>query len=114
MAVLFLLAPFLYPIVTMVGSYPPITAPALVLVGSMMAKSVVRIDWKDQTEAIPAFLTMVSIPLFYSIADGLSIGLMAYPLIKKLSGKGGEFHWSMWPLALLLVLYFIYVRPGLA
>ena len=73
-SVLFLLALFFYPVIAMVGSYPPITAPALVLVGVMMARNVTRMEWSDLTEAIPGFLVMVGIPFFYSIADGIAVG----------------------------------------
>ena len=112
-SVLFLVALFFYPIIAMVGSYPPITAPALVLVGAMMARNVTKIEWGDYTEGVPAFLTMIGIPFFYSIADGLSLGLVTYPVIKSLSGRAREVHWTMWALAALLVLYFVFVRSKL-
>jgi len=79
-AALFLLALFFSPLVSMVGSYPPITAPALVIVGAMMAQNVGKIDWKDYTESVPAFLTLIGIPLTYSIADGLALGFISYPI----------------------------------
>ncbi len=109
-AVLFVGALFLYPVVVTVGSYPPITAPALVLVGAMMARSVSGIEWSDHTEAIPAFVTILGIPLFHSIADGLSLGLIAYPVMKLCTGKANEVRWTMWGLAILLGLYFVFVR----
>ena len=89
-AALFLLALFFSPLIAMVGSYPPITAPALVIVGAMMSQNVGKIDWKDYTESIPAFLTMIGIPLSYSIADGLALGFISYPIVKFLSGRGHE------------------------
>jgi AGZA family xanthine/uracil permease-like MFS transporter len=76
---LFLLALFFSPIIAMVGSYPPITAPALVVVGAMMMQNVAKIDWKDYSESIPAFLTLLGIPLSYSIADGLALGSSVIP-----------------------------------
>jgi AGZA family xanthine/uracil permease-like MFS transporter len=94
----------------MVGSYPPITAPALVIVGAMMAQNAARIDWKDYTESIPAFLVMIGIPLSYSIADGLALGFISYPIIKLFSGRGREAGWLTYLLAIVLVLYFIFVR----
>jgi adenine/guanine/hypoxanthine permease len=87
---LFLLALFFGPLIAMVGSYPPITAPALVVVGAMMMQNVAKIAWQDYSEAIPAFLTLIGIPLSYSIADGLALGFISYPIIKLLSGKGRE------------------------
>ncbi len=109
-AALFLVALFFYPIIAMVGSYPPITAPALVLVGAMMVRNVTRIDWLDYTEGVPAFLTIIGIPFFYSIADGIALGLITYPVIKSLGGKPSEVRWGMWMLAVVLMLYFVFVR----
>lgn len=109
-AVLFLLALFFSPLIALVGSYPPITAPALVVVGAMMMQNVRKIDWSDYSEAIPAFLTMLGIPLSYSIADGLTLGFISYPILKGLGGKGREVTWLMYVLAAVLVLYFVLVR----
>ena len=109
-AVLFVVALFFYPIVAMVGSYPPITAPALVLVGAMMVRNVTRIEWGDYTEGVPAFLTMIGIPFFYSIADGIALGLVTYPVIKSLGGKASEVRLGMWLLGIVLLLYFVFVR----
>lgn len=109
-ALLFLLALFVSPLVAMVGSYPPITAPALVLVGTMMIRNVSNIDWSDRSESIPAVLIMMGIPFLYSIGDGIAFGLLTYPVVKLLAGKASEVRWSMWLLALLLVLYFVFVR----
>jgi adenine/guanine/hypoxanthine permease len=107
---LFLLALFFSPLIAMVGSYPPITAPALVIVGAMMAQNVGKIDWRDFTESIPAFLTLIGIPLSYSIADGLALGFISYPLIKLFSGRWREAGWLAYLLATVLIAYFIFVR----
>jgi AGZA family xanthine/uracil permease-like MFS transporter len=112
-AVLFLLALGFGPLIAMVGSYPPITAPALVFVGAMMVRGVERVQWSDYTEAVPAFLTMIGIPLSYSIADGLALGLISYPLLKVLTGRGREVSWLMYVLALVLAAYFVTVRGNL-
>jgi adenine/guanine/hypoxanthine permease len=109
-SVFFILALFCYPIVEMVGSYPPITAPALVLVGAMMTRHVSSITWSDPTEGIPAFLTVIGIPLFYSIADGLSLGLVSYPVLKAVSGRRREVGWTMWVLAGAVLAYFVFIR----
>ncbi|TAL06323.1 MAG: NCS2 family permease [Verrucomicrobia bacterium] len=109
-AILFLLAMFFSPLIAMVGSYPPITAPALVIVGAMMLQNVTKINWSDYTEMIPAFLTLIGIPLSYSIADGLALGFISYPLIKFFSGRGREAGWLTYVLAVVLVLYFVFVR----
>jgi AGZA family xanthine/uracil permease-like MFS transporter len=109
-ATLFLLALFFSPLIAMVGSYPPITAPALTIVGAMMMQNVSKIDWKDYTESIPAFLIIIGIPLSYSIADGLALGFISYPIIKALSGRGREVGWLTYLLAIVLLLYFVFVR----
>ncbi|MBN1269292.1 MAG: NCS2 family permease [Kiritimatiellae bacterium] len=112
-AALFLLAVFFSPVVAMVGQYPPITAPALVVVGALMMQNARRIDWGDFSEAIPSFLMMIGIPLCFSIADGLALGFMSYPLIKLLSGKGKDVKWLMYVLAVILMAYFFFVRTRL-
>jgi len=109
-ASLFLLALFVSPIVGMVASYPPITAPALVIVGSLMVGSTLEIDWKDPSESLPAFLTLVGIPLTFSIADGLALGIMSYPVFKLAGGRGREVHWLMYSLAALLIPYYLFIR----
>jgi AGZA family xanthine/uracil permease-like MFS transporter len=109
-ALLFLVALFVSPLVAMVASYPPITAPALVLVGSLMVGNAANIDWSDAGESLPAFLTIVGIPLTYSIADGLALGLISYPIIKIASGRSRDVRWPMVALAALLLLYYVFVR----
>ena len=109
-AALFLFAPFFSPLIAMIGGYPPITAPALAIVGAMMMQNVAKIDWKDYTESIPAFLIIIGIPLSYSIADGLALGFISYPIIKAFSGRGREISWLTYLLAIVLVLYFVFVR----
>lgn len=110
---LFLLALFFSPLIAMVGSYPPITAPALVIVGAMMIRNVAKIDWEDYSESVPAFLTMIGIPLSYSIADGLALGFISCPIIKLFSGKGREIGWLTYVLAVVLVAYFVFVRSAM-
>jgi adenine/guanine/hypoxanthine permease len=107
---LFLLSLFFSPIIAMVGSYPPITAPALVIVGAMMIQNVTKVNWQDYSEGIPAFLTLVGIPFSYSIADGLALGLISYPIIKLFSGKGREVGWLTYVLAVVLAAYFLVLR----
>jgi AGZA family xanthine/uracil permease-like MFS transporter len=107
---LFLLALFFGPVIAMVGSYPPITAPALVVVGAMMLQNVTKIEWSDFTEFFPAFLTLIGIPLFFSIADGLALGLICHPLIKLFSGRRAEVSWLGYLLAAILIAYFVMAR----
>ena len=109
-AALFLLALFFAPLIQMVGSYPSITAPALVVVGSMMMRNVTKIEWSNYAEAMPAFITMVGIALTYSIADGLALGFVSYPIIKLSAGQGREVRWLMYAMAVVLAAYLVFVR----
>ncbi len=109
-AALFLVALFFSPLIAMIGAYPPITAPALTIVGAMMMQNVAKIEWKDFTESIPAFLIIIGIPLSHSIADGLALGFISYAIIKGFSGRSREISWLTYALAVVLVLYFVFVR----
>jgi adenine/guanine/hypoxanthine permease len=110
---LFLLSLFFYPLIQMVGGgvavpgspvpLHPITAPALIVVGSMMAANVRAIEWDRADEAIPAFLVILGTPLTFSIADGLALGFIAHPLLKLLSGRAREVHPLMAVLAALFI-----------
>lgn len=112
-ALLFILALFFSPLIELIGSYPPITAPALVTVGALMMQNVTKITWNDPSEAIPAFLILLGIPLSFSIGDGLALGFISYPIIKLLSGRGRETSWLMYILAAILLAYFILIRARL-
>ncbi len=109
-AVLFLIAPFFYPLIAMIGTYLPITAPALVVVGSMMMRNVTKVEWDNPAEALPSFLVMAGIPFTYSIGDGLALGFVSYPLVKLFAGQGRRVHWLMYAMALILVAYLVLVR----
>jgi len=108
---LFILAIFFSPLIGMVGQHLAITAPALVIVGTLMAQNIKEIDWSDLSESIPSFLIVLGIPLTYSIADGIALGLLTYPAIKGLCGKTKDVKWPMYLVALLLVAYFLLIRP---
>ncbi len=109
-AFLFVLALFCSPLVAMIGSYAPITAPALVVIWFMMIRNLRKIELDDLSEAIPAFLIALAIPLSYSIADGIAFGFIAYPVIKLLSGRARDVRWPMAVICVILLLYFIYIR----
>jgi AGZA family xanthine/uracil permease-like MFS transporter len=113
-AVLFLVALLFSPLVTLIGSYPPITAPVLVVIGSLMMRGVTRLDWSNAAEAFPAFLIVVGIPLTFSIADGLALGFIAYPIVKLLAGQGRDVKWLMYLMAVVLAVYFVLVRSAAA
>lgn len=112
---LFLAALFFSPVAQMLGGgYPlpgahgvylyPVTAPALIIVGSLMIRSILEVQWEDSCEALPAFLTLIVMPLTFSISDGLAIGFISYPLIKLLAGRGREVHGLVYVLALFFIL----------
>ncbi len=104
-AVLFFLSLFLRPLVGIVPGAA--TAPALIVVGTMMINNILNIKWDDFSEALPAFVCLIAIPLTYSIANGIALGFIIYPLIKLLSGKGKEVHSLVYILGLLFILKFI-------
>ncbi|MDR3234632.1 MAG: NCS2 family permease [Planctomycetaceae bacterium] len=101
----FIAALFCSPFIAVVGSYPPITAAALVSVGAMMMQCVMKMTWNDASEAIPSFLILTCIPLTSNIADGIMIGLIIYPLVKFFSGKGHQIRWQTYVLCLVLLLF---------
>ena len=108
--ILFLVALFVAPAV---GAIPAAaTAPALIIVGSMMVAVVAEIRWSDVEVAIPAFLTMMTIPLTYSIANGLSFGFTAFTLLKLVRGKFRDVNWFVYLLTALFVFRFVYLARG--
>lgn len=107
---LFLVALFAVPVVGVIPAAA--TAPALILVGSLMISHAAEIDWKDAETAIPAFLTIVAIPLSFSIANGLAFGFIAYTLLKVARGKAGQVGWLVYVLTTLFVIRFIYLGKG--
>ena len=108
--VLFLATLFVAPLVQVIPTAA--TAPALILVGALMIGAVAEIDWADPTVAIPAFLTLIAIPLTYSIANGLAFGITSYALLKLLTGKARAGDWLMYLLAALFIARFIYLAKG--
>lgn len=105
-AICFALAIFFSPIIGLVPAAA--TAPALILVGFLMLMVVREFDWNNLEELIPAFLTMLTIPLTYSIAHGIGYGFILYTLIKVLRGKAGEVHWLMYIVSLAFIAsYFL-------
>ncbi len=116
-AALFLLALFFYPLVEMIGggytasgsvTLYPIIAPALVLVGVMMMEGVRDIPWDDYTEAIPAFLTLVTMPLAVSITDGIAFGFIAYAVLKLGTGRGRDMDWIGYLFAVLFLVRYAF------
>ncbi len=106
----FLLAAFCSPLAAAIPGYA--TAPALILVGALMTESIARVEWKEFTEAIPAFVTLVATPLTFSIATGLSLGLISYTLVKVAAGRFREVSAVIWILTVLFILRYVYLAAG--
>jgi AGZA family xanthine/uracil permease-like MFS transporter len=104
---LFLLGLFITPLVESIPTFA--TAPALVVVGVSMMASVLRIRWRDVSEALPAFLTIIVMPLTFSIANGVALGLIAYPIVKRLGGRGKEVHLLVDLLAVVFIARYLFM-----
>lgn len=109
-AVLFLAAMFCSPLATAIPGYA--TAPALILVGALMTQSIAHIAWADFSEAVPAFITMLATPLTFSIATGLSLGLISYTVVKIAAGKTREINLLVWILTVLFILRYVYLAAA--
>ena len=109
-AALFLLATFCSPLATAVPTYA--TAPALILVGVLMTQSIAQIAWHEFDEAVPAFITMLATPLTFSIATGLSLGLISYTMVKIAAGKINEISAMIWILTVLFIFRYIYLAAA--
>lgn len=104
----FLLATVFSPLVALVPAFA--TAPALLLVGVLMMQEVVHIEWSDLTAAIPAFLTIVLMPLTFSIAQGLAFGFMSYTIVKLVCGRWRDNNAVTYTLSILFVFHFVWGR----
>lgn len=117
-ALLFLLALFFYPFVKMVGTgisqssgvtLYPVTAPALIIVGSLIIPVIKKVKWEDPTEAIPAFLSFVGISFTYNIGDGMALGFISYFFLKLFTGKYRELNWVVVIVAIAFIARFIFL-----
>jgi AGZA family xanthine/uracil permease-like MFS transporter len=115
---LFILSLFLYPLVRTIGGgfpagtttlYPVVAAP-LILVGTMMMGGLRHIAWDDPTEAIPAFLTVIMMPLAVSITEGVAFGVIAHVILKGTSGRGGGVHPLLYVFATLFLVRYAFLR----
>jgi AGZA family xanthine/uracil permease-like MFS transporter len=106
-ALLFLLALFFSPLLGVITA--AVTAPALIIVGILMVSSLGKIEWERFEIAVPAFLTIIVMPLAYSIATGIAIGFIFYPITMVLKGRAKEIHPIMYGLFVVFVLYFIFI-----
>jgi AGZA family xanthine/uracil permease-like MFS transporter len=108
--VLFLVAMIFAPLVRAIPAAA--TAPALILVGALMVGSLAEVDWADPLVAIPAFLTVITIPLTYSIANGLAFGITSYALLALLAGRATRRDWLLFVLSALFIARFVYLARG--
>ena len=107
-AALFVAALVFSPLLAVVTAAPAVTAPALIIVGVMMARSLGDVPWDDMVYAIPAFVTVVAMPLTYSIATGIALGLVLFPLFMLFRGRAAEVHPIMYGLFAVFVAYFVW------
>lgn len=104
---LFGAALFLWPLA---GAIPgAATAPALILVGALMMDGIRHIDWDEVAEGVPAFLTIIAMPLTFSIANGVSMGIISYCAIKLFTGQWRKVHWLLYVVALLLLARYVWL-----
>jgi len=106
-AVLFLAALFFAPLAGAVPAYA--TAPALLYVACLMLRELVDLSWDDATEAVPAVLTVLAMPLTYSIANGVAFGFISYALLKLLTGRAREVAWVVWIIAAVFLLRYVFL-----
>lgn len=104
----FILALFFSPLLAVIT--PQVTAPALIIVGVLMSKSLKDIEWGKFEIAVPAFLTIIAMPLTYSIATGIAIGFVFYPITLIMQGRAKEVHPVIYGLSIVFVLYFIFLQ----
>ena len=108
-AVLFLLATLFSPLFTAIPSFA--TAPALIFVGFLMFEEVVKINFSGDnlSEAIPAYLCIIAMPLFYSISEGICLGVISYVILQAATGKAKKVNPLMYVLAVLFVLKYVFL-----
>ncbi|WP_462410886.1 NCS2 family permease [Neobacillus sp. Marseille-QA0830] len=109
-AILFILSAFFGPLVSAVSGISAITAPALIIVGSLMMGSIAKIRWNELDEAFPAFLTILSMPLTSSISTGIALGFISFPLLKAAKGKWREVHPLVWVFAVLFFIQLAFLQ----
>ena len=103
----FLLAIFLGPLALAIPAAA--TAPALIVVGALMMSHIGKIAWDDFSEALPAFIAMIAMPLTFSIAHGIALAFILFPIIKLITGKGKDVHPLAYILCVLFIIKFIYL-----
>ncbi|SFJ72686.1 NCS2 family permease [Thermoflavimicrobium dichotomicum] len=105
----FVMSLFFFPLIETFASVSAITSPALIIVGILMAGSMKKIEWDTFSEAVPAFLTIIMMPLSFSIATGIAIGFIIYPLIQVVAGEWRKVHPIIYVLGVVFVLRFVFL-----
>jgi len=106
-AVLFAVSLLLSPIFLAIPSFA--TAPALIVVGFYMFTNVVHIDFSDMTEAIPCYICILAMPFFYSISEGISMGVITYTALALIHGKAKKMSWLMYLLSLVFIAKYLFL-----
>lgn len=118
-SLLFLLALGFYPLVKMIGGgyeieggvfLYPVIAPALIIVGSLMISNVVKINWNDYSESIPSFITLMIMPVTFSITEGIAFGFITYSLLKLVSCRARQVHWLIYVFSAIFILRYLFLN----
>jgi AGZA family xanthine/uracil permease-like MFS transporter len=109
-ASLFVLSAFFGPLVSAVSGIAAITAPALIIVGSLMMGSIAKINWSELDEAFPAFITVLAMPLTSSISTGIALGFISFPILKLVKGKWREIHPLLYVFAVLFFIQLAFLQ----
>ena len=109
-AALFVLSAFFGPLVSAVSGIAAITAPALIIVGSLMMGSIAKINWSELDEAFPAFITVLAMPLTSSISTGIALGFISFPILKLVKGKWREIHPLLYVFAVLFFIQLAFLQ----
>ena len=107
-AILFALSIFFTPIISVIAGLPAITSPVLIIVGCFMMEGLAKVNWKAFDEAFPAFAVILTMPFTSSIATGIAIGFITYPILKLVSGKGKEVHWILYVFGVIFLIQMIF------
>ncbi|WP_345238811.1 NCS2 family permease [Pontibacillus salipaludis] len=105
---LFFLSMFFSPFIQAISGVSAITAPVLIIVGCFMMEGLSRVDWKSFDEAFPSFIIILTMPLTSSIATGIAMGFITYPLLKVVSGKGKEVSWLLYVFGILFAIQLVF------
>jgi adenine/guanine/hypoxanthine permease len=107
-AILFIISIFFTPIVQVIAGVPAITAPVLIIVGSFMMEGLTKINWRAFDEGFAAFAVILMMPFTSSIATGIAVGFIIYPILKLVRGKGKDVHWIIYVFGLIFLLQMIF------